>query len=83
MAPVAGDEPPVRIVFVEGRCQGHARCAFLAPEVFDLDADGYAFVQPGCEQIAIGDEPYEKALLAAENCPEEAIRIEPVPHPAS
>jgi ferredoxin len=68
----------MKIRIIEGRCQGHARCAALVPELFDLDEDGYSLVLPGHEEIADGDErALEQVLLAAGNCPEQAIRIEP------
>ena len=67
----------MRIKIVEGRCQGHARCAALAPELFDLDADGYVAIVPGREIIADGDEEAcEQAMLAVDNCPEQALRLE-------
>jgi len=66
----------MRITVDRSRCQGHARCASLAPELFDLDEEGYAFVLPGREEVADGD---EQALLAVDNCPEEAIRVDPGP----
>ncbi len=66
-----------RIGIIEGRCQGHARCAALVPEMFDLDADGYSFVLPGREEIPDGDEEaLDRALRAVENCPEQAICID-------
>ena len=66
----------MRITIIDGVCQGHARCAALAPEIFDLDAEGYSVILPGREHIPHGDEDtYQQALLAAENCPEQAIRI--------
>jgi ferredoxin len=55
------------------RCQGHSRCYSLAPEVFDVDDDGFAYV------LIDGDVPVhleEKATLAAANCPERAITVE-------
>jgi ferredoxin len=64
----------MRITIDEGLCQGHARCAALVPELFDVDEDGYGLVRPGCEQVADGD---ERAMLAIDNCPEQAIRLEP------
>ena len=68
----------MRVRVIEGRCQGHARCAELVPEMFDLDAEGYSFVLAGREQIADGDEQaLERAMLAVDNCPEQAIVIEP------
>lgn len=54
------------------RCQGHARCAALAPELFELDEDGAARV------LADGAVPPHllgKARLARGNCPEFAVRI--------
>lgn len=67
----------MRIRIAEGQCQGHARCAALVSEVFDLDADGYSFVLPGHEEIADGDEEaLERVMLAVDNCPEQAIVID-------
>lgn len=54
------------------KCQGHNRCYALAPGLFKVDEYGYAkergdgTVPPGME---------EKACLAVENCPEQAISI--------
>ena len=55
------------------RCQGHARCAALAPELFEVDELG--------EGHAIGDgvvspDLHDRADLAKANCPESAISIE-------
>jgi ferredoxin len=55
------------------RCQGHSRCYSLAPEVFDVDDDGFAYV------LVEGGLPADleaKAMLAVENCPERAITVE-------
>jgi len=54
------------------RCQGHARCWDLCPEVFALDDEGHAVV-------AVADVPPEledKARLAEKNCPERAISLD-------
>ncbi len=54
------------------KCQGHARCKALAPELFELDEFGNArealtgFIPP---------ELVDKAYMAQANCPEEAITI--------
>ena len=54
------------------RCQGHARCFALAPDLFELDQCGNArelgdgMVKPALEA---------RALLAQANCPEFAIEI--------
>jgi ferredoxin len=63
----------MRIVYDRATCQGHGRCYSLAPELFDSDDEGYAVV------LGDGEVPAElegKARLAADNCPEYAIRIE-------
>jgi ferredoxin len=53
------------------KCQGHARCYSLAPEVFDVDDYGQASVI--VDQVPEGLE--EKVRLAVANCPEYAIEI--------
>jgi ferredoxin len=56
------------------KCQGHARCSALAPELFELDEFGNARqAGNGC----IPPELVDKAYIARANCPEEAIIIEP------
>jgi ferredoxin len=62
----------MRIVFDRSACQGHNRCYLLAPELFDVDDDGYAVL------LIDGEVPTEleaKARLAADNCPEYAIEL--------
>jgi ferredoxin len=51
------------------RCQGHARCNTLYPELFGLDEEGFAFV------VGDADPSLDRAKLelAAANCPERAI----------
>jgi ferredoxin len=54
------------------KCQGHALCRALAPELFQLDDYGDAReTMVGC----IPAELIEKASVARANCPEEAIII--------
>jgi ferredoxin len=62
----------VKIHVDQDKCQGHARCKSLAPELFDLDEYGNA------HEIGDGAVPpqlVEKAWLAKSNCPEVAIEI--------
>jgi ferredoxin len=64
---------PTKVKVDRERCQGHARCAALAPELFGLDAFGNA------QEIGDGTVPealVEKAYLAKANCPELAIEVE-------
>jgi ferredoxin len=60
----------VRIRVDAEKCQGHARCYAIAPELFDIDdygqstAVGDGTVPPGSEELA---------RLAIANCPEYAV----------
>ena len=54
------------------KCQGHARCKALAPELFELDEYGNAReVGDGTVPAALED----SAWLAKANCPEIAIEV--------
>jgi ferredoxin len=64
----------VKITVDPGKCQGHARCYALVPELFSVDDYGLSTV--------VGDgtvpvELEEKARLAIANCPEFAISEPP------
>jgi len=54
------------------RCQGHARCAAAAPNVFDLDDDAHAIVIT--PHASADDE--ENVRMAALACPEQAVRVD-------
>jgi ferredoxin len=54
------------------RCQGHARCYALAPDLFDVDDYGQSSAR-GDGTVPTGRE--DVARLAAANCPEFAIEI--------
>ena len=54
------------------KCQGHARCYALAPELFDVDDYGQSSVRGSGE---VPPELEEKAKLAIANCPEFAIDV--------
>jgi ferredoxin len=54
------------------RCQGHARCYALAPDLFDVDDYGQSSVR-GDGTVPVGRE--DAARLAAANCPEFAIEV--------
>ena len=61
----------MRVSVDADRCEGHARCWDICPEVFDLDDEGHAVV-------IVADVPAEledKARDAARNCPERAIEV--------
>ena len=66
----------MQVVSVDGsRCQGHARCFAFAPEVFDFDDEGYAFVP---EEKSRYDELPEDVRQAVANGPERAIVVNEV-----
>ncbi|MGI9642124.1 MAG: ferredoxin [Acidimicrobiia bacterium] len=63
----------MKIRYDRSLCQGHNRCYMLAPELFDVDDDGYAVLK------VTGDVPAEledKAQPCADNCPEYAIELD-------
>jgi len=63
----------MKIKYDSSKCEGHNRCYSLAPEIWDVDDEGYAIL------TIEGDVPAEleeKAQLTADNCPEYAIEIE-------
>ncbi len=62
----------LRIRVDQDKCQGHARCKSLAPELFELDTYGNAHeVGDGAVPEGLAD----KAQLAQSNCPEIAIEL--------
>ena len=63
----------MRLVLDADACQGHARCLALAPDLFDLDATGYAMLLVA----TVPTELEAAAREAAAACPERAIALEP------
>jgi ferredoxin len=63
----------MKINFDRDACQGHNRCYMLAPELFDVDDEGYAILLVDGD---IPDELADKAQLTVDNCPEYAITLE-------
>jgi ferredoxin len=55
-----------------GRCQGHARCNAICPDVFDLNEDGFVVLLTS----SVGDELADEVRKAERNCPERAISTE-------
>jgi len=64
--------PGLRLRVDQEKCQGHARCKSLAPELFELDQYGNAH-EIGDGTVPAGLE--DKAWLAQANCPEIAIEV--------
>jgi ferredoxin len=53
------------------RCQGHARCWEICPDVFSLDEEGHADVVAAEVPPALEDD----VRRAVRNCPERAINL--------
>jgi len=62
----------MKVIIDAVKCQGHARCLALAPELFDADDLGYGFVIGDGEVLG---ELEGIARQAVNNCPEQAIEI--------
>jgi ferredoxin len=61
----------MKIVADKSRCAGHARCAAVAGQLFELNGDGYiAF-----DEKAVPPELTEAARRGVRACPERALRI--------
>lgn len=61
----------MRVSVDADRCEGHARCWGICPEVFDLDEEGHAVVK----LAEVPPDLEGKARDAARNCPERAIQV--------
>ncbi len=59
----------IEIKVDRSRCQGYGNCVLVAPELFDLDADGLAVVH----QAYVGDEHLDAVRKAAYDCPTDSI----------
>lgn len=61
----------MKVTVHNARCMGHAMCNVIAPDVYELDDDGYNVM--GTVDIAPGLEG--QARQGADACPERAIEI--------
>lgn len=61
---------PLRILVDHDRCVGSTMCRHIAPDVFELDANGQAIVNDGHRC------PAADVLDAAEQCPQSAITVD-------
>lgn len=61
----------MKLVANRTRCTGHARCFAMAPEIFDLDDQGYiAF-----SERKLAAEEVDRARRGVHACPEGALRM--------
>ena len=63
----------MRVILDKAACSGHARCYAIAPQVYDLDDEGFNSV----DEADVPAELESVARDGAEACPEHAIAIEP------
>ncbi|RDJ01944.1 ferredoxin [Rhizobium grahamii] len=62
----------MRIIVHNAKCQGHARCWAQAPDIFNLNDEGY--ILPGDIDVEEKDELL--ASRGARSCPERALEID-------
>ncbi len=65
----------VRLVVDGDKCQGHNRCKLIAPDLIDVDDLGFAHARGDGVVAAVHADAARKAVR---NCPEFALRLEPV-----
>ena len=56
---------------IQEKCAGHARCAAVAPTIYQLDDDGYIAIG----ELTVAPEDEALARRGARACPERAIEI--------
>jgi ferredoxin len=61
----------MRVTVDAERCEGHARCRAICPEVFSMDEDSHAFVSAPDVPAALE----QKVREAVANCPDRAISV--------
>ena len=59
----------VKVIANHALCSGHARCAAVAPEFFELDDDGYV----GFEEKEVLPQQEAAARRGVRACPERAL----------
>jgi ferredoxin len=58
-----------RVVIDRANCQGHARCWKVAPELYQLDDEGYI----ATDGFSVAPEDVRKAQHGARACPERVV----------
>lgn len=57
----------------EALCAGHGQCAAVAPDVYELDGDGFNATVG--KAVAVQPSQEDAARSGASACPEQAIRL--------
>jgi ferredoxin len=61
----------VKVHVKQIECAGHGQCALLAPEVYELDDDGFC----ATGDVDVTPELEDPAALGAASCPAQAIEL--------
>jgi ferredoxin len=61
----------VRVTVDLAKCRGYTACAALCPDVYQLDEDGFAYV----DDEVVPPEFEETVEAGADACPERAITV--------
>jgi ferredoxin len=64
---------PMKIHVDPALCQGHNRCVALAPDLFDIDDEGFA---SAAGDGTVSPQQADLAELVVDNCPEQAITLD-------
>ncbi|MEB3070705.1 ferredoxin [[Mycobacterium] vasticus] len=62
----------MRVRLDKSKCQGHAQCHAVSPELFPIDEMGYSSLEE--HEVLAGDEELTRQGVAA--CPERALILE-------
>ncbi len=63
----------MRIEVIRDRCEGHGLCAEVAPELYDLDDEGYVLFTREGEEVPEPEQP--QAVAGARVCPVAALLV--------
>lgn len=62
----------MRVTVDRSRCEGHALCVAVAPDVYDIDGEAVAVVRTGPE---VPDHLQQSASYGADMCPVMAVLV--------
>jgi ferredoxin len=61
----------MKIILDQDKCTGHARCNAIAPDLYELDDNGYCAIT----ELQVPPDREADAQAGAGECPERAITI--------
>lgn len=72
-AEIEAEEDAMRVEVDPNICEGHGQCQAVAPEVYDLDDDGYCLIR----NPEVAPDLESRAREGALACPVQAITVTP------